>query len=407
MLISPNPNHQENIPMGSGDGKTRDLVSTIPGAGWDFAQSRHPFHDIERPFGPHYCVYNRRQMACCFDKISTEAGYWLLRQKAAVLHTGEFPTQFKGPDAERLLDKLFTKDITKIRPGRCGYGLACYDDGGMIVDGILLRLESDLFWYAQADGDFYSWARAHATGMDVEISDPKVFVSQVQGPNSLKILEAASDDGMPDPFGYFACTRVNLGGQSVVISRTGYTNELGWEFYTERQHDANALWQHLMNAGQAFGIGLHGLDSMHIRRIEAGILNAGSDFDETTTPYAAGLGRFVDEQKADFIGKQALAEADRGVRLTGLKCEAEPFISGEICISGQTAGRVTAGALSPYLKTGIGIALMDQSGFSEGDRVEIRCIDGKLHAGELAELPLYDKAAEIPRGKKVDIPERT
>lgn len=393
--------------MSSGDGKTRDLVSTLPGAGWDFSLSRHPYHYIERPYGPHYCVYNRRQMACCFDKISTEDGYWLLRQKAAVLHTGEFPMQFHGPDAERLLDKLFTKDITRVRPGRCGYGLACYDDGGMIVDGILLRLEKDLFWYAQADGDFYSWARAHAVGMNVDISDPKVFVSQVQGPNSLKILEAACDDGMPDPFGYFAMTRVNLGGQSVVITRTGYTNELGWEFYTEPQHDADALWQHLLEAGESFGIGLHGLDSMHIRRIEAGILNAGSDFDETTTPYAVGLGRFVDEGKGDFIGQQALANAPRDTRLTGLKCEAEPFIGGEVRIDDKPAGKVTAGAVSPYLKTGIGIALMDQAGFAEGDTVTIRCVDGELHTGELAELPLYDKACEIPRGIIEDIPERS
>ena len=116
---------------------------------------------------------------------------------------------------KRLLDKLFTKDITKVKVGRCGYGLACYEDGGLLVDGILLRLEQDKFWYAQADGDFYSWARAHAAGMDVRISDPDVFVSQVQGPNALKILAAASDNGMPEPFGYFAIARVSFGGQEV------------------------------------------------------------------------------------------------------------------------------------------------------------------------------------------------
>ncbi|MCP4391911.1 MAG: aminomethyl transferase family protein [Gammaproteobacteria bacterium] len=392
--------------MNSSDGKTRDLVSTLPGAGWDFSLSRHPYHYIERPFGPHYCVYNRRQMACCFDQIDTVDGYWLLRQKAAVLHTGEFPLQFRGPDAERLLDGLFTKDITKVKPGRCGYGLACYEDGGLLVDGILLRLEPELFWYAQADGDFYSWARAHAAGMDVEISDPNVFVSQVQGPHALKILEAACDDGMPEPFGYFAMARVSLGGQQVVITRTGYTNELGWEFYTEPQHDAAALWRHLSAAGEPFGMQLFGLDSMHIRRIEAGILNAGSDFDHKTTPYDTGLGRFVDEDKADFIGKQALASAARETRLTGLKCDAEPHIGGEVCIDGKAAGKVTAGAISPYLRQGIGIVLMEAAGFAEGDRVSVRCIDGELHDGELAELPLYDKQAEIPRGKRVDIPTR-
>ncbi len=393
--------------LGSSDGKTRDLVSSIPGAGWDFSLSRHPYHEIERPFGPHYCVYNRRLMACCFDKLSTEDGYWQLRQKAAVLHTGEFPLQFQGPDAEKLLDKLFTKDITKLKVGRCGYGLACYEDGGLLVDGILLRLNEDTFWYAQADGDFYSWARAHAVGMDVAITDPQVYVSQVQGPNSLKILEAASDDGMPEPFGYFAMARVKLGGQEVVITRTGYTNELGWEFYTEPHHDAEALWSHLTKTGEPFGMSLFGLDAMHIRRIEAGILNAGADFNHTTTPYDAGLGIFVDEDKGDFIGKVALQNASKEPRLTGITCEAEPHIGAELQINGEVVGKVTAGAISPYLQHGVGIALMDSAGHTAGTEVMIGCIDGELHPGQLADLPLYDKAGEIQRGKKVDIPIRS
>ena len=392
--------------LGSSDGKTRDLVSTIPGSGWDFSLSRHPYHEIERPLGPHYCVYNRRLMACCFDKISTEDGYWKLRQEAAVLNTGEFPLQFKGPDAEKLMDKLFTKDITKLNPGRCAYGIACYEDGGLLVDGILLRLSEDNFWYAQADGDFYSWARAHAVGMDVEIIDPEVYVSQVQGPTSLKILEAACDDGMPEPFGYFAMTKVKLGGQEVVITRTGYTNELGWEYYTEPHHDADALWKHLKEAGKPFGMSLFGLDSMHIRRIEAGILNAGSDFDKTTTPYDVGFGMFVDEDKGDFIGKAVLQNASREPRIKGITCEAEPHIGGSIQINGETIGKVTAGAMSPYLKHGVGIALMNESGNTAGTEVMIVCTDGELHQGQLADLPLYDKAGEIQRGKKEDIPQR-
>jgi len=131
--------------MGSSDGKTRDLVTTIAGSGWDFALTRHCYHDIERPLGPHYCVYNRRLMACFFDHRSTEDGYWLLRQKVAVLNTGELPLQFKGADALLLMDKLFTKDVTKLKTGRCAYGLACYEDGGLLVDGILLRVAEDWF----------------------------------------------------------------------------------------------------------------------------------------------------------------------------------------------------------------------------------------------------------------------
>jgi glycine cleavage system aminomethyltransferase T len=393
--------------MSSSDTKTRDLVSTLPGGGWDFGISRHPYFEVERPLVPHYTVYNRRLMACCFDKSSTEDGYWLLRQKAAVLNTGEYPLQFEGPDAERLLDRLFTKDMTKLKPGRCGYGLACYDDGGLLVDGVVLRLSADRFWYAQADGDFYSWARAHGADMDVAITDPKVFVSQVQGPNSMAVLEAASDTGMPSPFTYFGIARVSFGGQNVIITRTGYTNELGWEFYTEPHHDAAALWAHLSRAGEPFGMELHGLDAMNIRRIEAGILNAGSDFDATTTPFDVGLGRFVDDDKADFIGKAALTSASRKPRLHGIKCATgEPLISGSLEIGGKTVGRATAGATSPFLGHGIGYALLAATDHGPGTRVAITCKDGSLHDGELVEFPFYDKQAEIPRGRLVDIPER-
>ncbi|KMW58029.1 Aminomethyltransferase (glycine cleavage system T protein) [Candidatus Rhodobacter oscarellae] len=392
--------------MRCSDGEMRDLVTSQPGAGWDYAQTRHPYHMIERPLGPHYCLYNRRHMAVRFDAQSVEDGYWMLRQKAAVLHTGELPLQFKGPDAERLLDRLFTKDITKVRPGRCGYGLACYEDGGLIVDGVLLRLEPDLFWYAQADGDFYSWARAHGAGMDVEISDPDIFASQVQGPEALNILAAAAG-GLPDGFTYFGIARVDLGGQEVVITRTGYTNELGWEFYTEPQHDAEALWAHIKAAGAYCGLDMFGLDSMNIRRIEAGILNAGSDFDLHTTPFEAGLGRFVDFDKGDFIGKAALVAAERGCRSWGIKCvEGEPLIGAVLEVDGDAAGVVTAGAVSPYLGHGIGIALMDSAAHGPGTSVRVGCRDGVMREGALVEMPFYDKECLIPRGKLVDVPVR-
>ena len=393
--------------MRCSDGQTRDLVTTMPGAGWDYAQTRHPYHMHERPKGPHYCLYNRRHMAVCFDDHTTEDGYWRLRREAALLHTGEFPIQFEGPDAERLLDRLFTRDITKAKVMRCGYGLACYEDGGLIVDGVFLRLAEDKFWYAQADGDFYSWARAHAAGMDVRITDLDVFVSQVQGPNALKILEAASDDGMPSPFGYFAVARVSFGGQEVVITRTGYTNELGWEFYTEPHHDPDALWAHLQAAGAPHGLEIFGLDAMNIRRIEAGILNAGSDFNETTTPYDVGLGRFVDEDKADFIGKAALEKASRAPRLFGVACEGgEPLIAAPVKAGGARIGTVTAGAISPYLKTGVGFALLDAPTHAPGDVVTVGCRDGSECAATLVEPPFYDREAAIPRGALVDIPER-
>ncbi len=193
----------------------------------------------------------------------------------------------------------------------------------------------------------------------------------------------------------------------MVITRTGYTNELGWEFYTEPHHDADALWAHLEAAGKEFGMEIFGLDAMNVRRIEAGILNAGSDFNETTTPYDAGLGRFVDKDKGEFIGKTALAKASKEPRLHGIKCiDGEPLINAAIEIDGARTGTVTAGAVSPYLGHGIGFALMDGAGNKPGTTVYVGCRDGSMKQAELVELPFYDKRAEIPRGARIDIPER-
>ena len=136
-------------------------------------------------------------------------------------------------------------------------------------------------------------------------------------------------------------------------------------------------------------------------------LNAGTDFNETTTPFDMGLGRFVDMDKADFIGKAALEQASKETRMTGLKCpDAAPLIQGEVMQGDRVIGRVTAGEVSPFLQHGIGFVLLDQSSHQNGEAVRIRCVDGQMHEGELHALPFYDEQAEIPRGKKVDIPER-
>jgi len=148
-----------------------------------------------------------------------------------------------------------------------------------------------------------------------------------------------------------------------------------------------------------------GLDSMHIRRIEAGILNANSDFDNSMTPFEAGFERFIDLNAGDFIGREALLGAQRGSRLIGLTADAEPRIGGEVLANGQRVGVVTAGAVSPYLGCGIGIARMDSVGVEPDLTVEVDCVDGQTSAGKTATLPLYDQAAEIPRGKLVDIPD--
>lgn len=388
----------------------RNVVASFDEGGWNYGIWGGPYHAMHQKRGAKYCVYNGRLMAVDQGGDRFEE-YWKQRREAGLVDTGERPTEIVGPDAEAFCNKMFTRNCSTLKPGRAGYGLLLYPDGGILCDGILMRLAPDRFWYVQAEGPVYSWFVAHAQGMDIQIRDPKSWVAQVQGPRSMDVLAAACDDGLPENFSYFSVARARFGGQPVIISRTGWTGEVGFEWYTlpeEAPVDGEALWNHVLKAGAPHGLSICGLDSMDIRRIESGILNNVSDMDETMNPYQAGLGVFVDMKKQDFIGKAALAAADKGLLLHGLKCEAgEPYIGGEVFSNGKAIGRVTAAAWSPYLKCGTAIVRLDNAASRSSERIAVRLRDGKVQPASLVDLPMYDINKAIPRGIDKTIPERT
>ena len=387
----------------------RNVIASFDEGGWNYGLWGGPYHRLHQQRGAKFCVYNNRLMAVDQGGDRFEE-YWKQRREAGLVDTGERSTEIVGSDAEAFCNKLFTRNCSTLKPGRAGYGLLLYPDGGILCDGILMRLAPDRFWYVQADGPVYSWFVAHAQGLNVTIRDPKSWVSQVQGPRSLDVLAAASDTGLPENFGYFAVARITMGGQPVIVSRTGWTGEMGFEFYTlpeEAPLDGEALWHHVEKAGAPFGMTVCGLDSMDIRRIEAGILNNISDMDETMNPYQAGLGVFVDMRKDDFIGKATLANADKGLLLHGLQCDAgEPYSGGEV-MSGETViGRVTAAAWSPFLKCGTAIIRLGDAKDVDASNVTVRTRDGKMSAARIVALPMYDTDKAIPRGIDQTIPER-
>ncbi len=369
------------------------------------SMAAHPLIHQELPYEPRYTLYNRRLTAMSMTNRSADDAYWRLRRHAILRHTGELPIEIAGPDAERLLNKVFTRDVSRNAVGRCSYQFACYEDGGMILDGILVRLAEDRFWYGQADGDLTDWLRAHGSGMDVTIHDPEVWISQVQGPASLDILAAAVDDAYPERFRYFDLAKVRIAGQEVVITRSGFTNELGWEIYLGPEIDADAVGARLLEVGAGFGMTPVAIGGA--RRIEAGLLNAGSDFDETTTPFAAGLGSMVNFEKGDFIGRAALEAADRRSRTWGM-CVDDGGVAAlgrTVRRDGAAVGRVCSTAWSPYQRCGVAIVRLDDPDDGPGAVVEVACHDGAARRGEICELPMYDRERRIPRGELVDIPD--
>jgi len=323
-------------------------------------------------------------------------GYWRLRREAALFDVPERPLQIEGPDAERFLDLVLTRSLGALRSGRAGYGIACDANGGMLMDGVLLRLSLERFWYVLADGDIQRWLQAHADGLDVSVTDPGSWVLQIQGPTSLAVLADAVDEPLPDPFAYFAVTETRMGDQPVIVSRTGWSGELGFEVYTFPGVDGPALWDHLLRAGEPHSLRSQSLESFGARRIEAGILDNGTDMDASMTPYAAGLGRFVDLSKERFVGRDALAAADRRPRLFGLSGASVPIPRTPVRFEGDVVGRVTAGAWSPFLERGVGYAVMDHPDAWPGRTVTL----GDDLDAELVELPFYDPERLIPRGLK-------
>ena len=367
--------------------------------------SVHPLTYQELPFDPEYSHYAGRLTTEKLTNATPDEQYWKTRKELILRHTGEHPYEISGPDALKLLQKIFPRDISKVKVGRCSYQFACYHDGGMITDGLLLRIKENKYWFAQADGDLYSWYKANAVGLDVNITDPNVWVSQIQGPKSMDLLDHLIDEDIAKNWKYFDWTTVTIKDERLIISRTGFTNELGWEFYLRPENNAEKIGDLILEEGKKMGMILTATPSFRGRRIEAGLLSAGQDFDKSTSPFSVGLGKFVDLDKENFIGKEALIAADKKCKTWGIRIKDGIAVKGNsLKVNGKNVGRVTSSTWSPYQVCGVGIVHMNNYSLGPGTAVEVSCIDGKIRIGELCKLPMYDSKGEIVRGINKEIP---
>ena len=366
----------------------------------------HPLSYMELPYDPEYALYNGRMTPDHLNHANADEQYWALRTKVIFRNTGELPIEFHGAQAAEFLRYIFPRDVGKVKIGRCAYQFACLHDGGMINDGVLMRLAEDRFWMVQADGELLTWYLAHAVNYDVKVYDPNVWVSQIQGPHSLELLAEVLDGGMPEPFRYFDCVQASIAGEPCWISRSGFSNELGWEVYMLPEANNAKIGDKIMQVGEKFGILLTGIPVFRARRCEAGILNAGSDFDATTTPFEAGLGHFVElDDGRDFIGRAALEKADKSCRTWGIRVtNGIAQLGRTISVDDKIVGRVCSSGYSPYQGCGVGIVRMDDAAHGPNTKVTVETTDGSTRHAELCAFPMYDEDRLIPRGKLVDIP---
>ena len=234
--------------------------------------------------------------------------YWKLRREAVLYDVPEKPWQIEGPDVVPFLERVFARRVADLAPGRGRYAIACTASGGTFMDGVLFRLQEDVFWYVQPDGALTTWLTAHSAGFDVVVSDPMSRVLQIQGPHSPAIMSDLTEGAIDSSMKYFHSGHFAVGGQTVYVSRTGWTGELGYEIYSNAGIDHDQLWSDVTKAGEPRGMVFGSTKSMGVRRIEAGILDNITDFDETMTPFQAGLGDFLDLEQGRIRGTRGAAQ---------------------------------------------------------------------------------------------------
>ena len=383
-----------------------DLKKTIKISARRFEESPY----IDRTNCPEMVrgVYAGRYFAMSLGEDPIQK-YWLLRQKAAIFDVPEKPIEISGPDSIPFLEKVMTRKVVSIKEGRGYYSLACTHQGGIFMDGVIFKFNENKFWYVQADGPFEDWLLAHSGGFNVKISDPKSRVLQIQGPASIDIMKAASNGKIDENMPYYRSGFFDLGGQNLYVSRSGFTNELGFEIYSDGfKTDHLALWDHLMSCGKPFGMELSATRAMTIRRIEAGIFGNLTDIDTSINPFEAGLGFCVNMDKEYFIGRDALLNKDKGTCLFGLTCETETPVSGSKVLDGdKIVGYITAGVHSLTLDTGIGYVRFYEPKDWPGKKLILKLPNGENHRSKIVNLPFFDPEKKIVKGIDRNIPEQT
>ena len=316
-------------------------------------------HVHDQPVEPHPPLALHRGNA----QGGRAADYEALTERVTLWDTAaERQVEISGPDATLLVRRLTPRNLGSWPVGQCKYMMMCNAEGGIINDPVGLKLAEGHYWLSLADSDMLYWVQGLAIGwgLDVTVTEPDVSPLQVQGPLATQLMRDVVGDWIAD-LKFFRFEATEIDGAPVVISRTGWSNERGYELFLRDGSHGERLWDHLMAAGERYGIAPCAPNQAN--RLEAGMLSHGADMDASNNPFEVGLDRLVDlGQEVDFIGKAALAQIAReGVRrrVAGLRIDGAPFAGNDrrwpVLRDGAVVGEVTSAAFSP--KAGVNLAL--------------------------------------------------
>ncbi len=351
-----------------------------------------------------YDIYNHMYIPGWFADPIEE--YWHLVNHVTLWDVAvERCLEITGPDAHTFTNTLTPRDLNRCAVGQGKYVVLCDERGGIINDPVLLRLGENHYWLALADSDALLWAKgvALSSDLEVEVREADAWPLQVQGPKAKDVLRALVGDAILG-VRYYWTMQTEIDGIPVVVSRTGWSGEVGFEIYLRDDPTLGVdLWERIMQAGRPFDIRPTGPSDR--RRMEAGIFNYGGDMTLANNPFeVTGLERLVEEQEADYIGKPALGQIRReGVRrkLVGIEIEGEPIAVDcqefwPVHREGARIGKVTNAVHSPRLERNIGYAWVPIELAVAGTKIHVEAPSGTA-AAQVVPLPFYDPKKDIPK----------
>ena len=318
----------------------------------------------------------------------------------------ERQVEITGPDAYKFVQLLTPRDLTKLSIGQCKYVLIVNNEGGILNDPVLLRLGENHFWLSLGDSDILLWAQGVAvnSGLNVKINEPDVSPLQLQGPKSAKIMQNLFGDEILD-LKYYWLREIELENIPLVVSRTGWSSEFGYELFLRDGSKGDLLWEKIMAAGKNFGLKPGHTSS--IRRIEGAMLSYHADADIHTNPFEVGLDRLVSfDTDIDYVGKEALKKIKtEGIKRKqiGLILNCDPLKGPnttfwEIIKDNKIIGKVTSAVYSPRLKKNIALAIISIGESKIGNIIDVKTSDSVIK-GTIVEKPFFDPKKKIASGK--------
>lgn len=355
---------------------------------------RSPFYESTVEDGvSHFTVYNKMLMPTSFGNLEAEL-HRLMHGVAMWDVAVERQVEISGPDAHRLVQHLSARDLSRMTVGQGKYVALCDHQGRLLNDPVLLKL-SDRYWFSLADSDMLLWVRAVAGEgqFDVQVCEPDVSPLAVQGPRAEDLVAKLFGEHIR-AIRYFGCMETHLQGIPLVLCRSGWSKQGGFELFLRDGSQGHPLWSLVREAGREFGIGPGAPN--HIERVESGLLSWGGDTTPDSNPFEANMGKYVDVNTAvHYIGKAALqgvaargpARLFVGLVLDGHAPSAWPLIERvPVYAKGQVVGTLSAVVYSPRLGRTIGLAQIDRQTVDEGGHLEVHTPNG-IQGAVLSALP--------------------